>query len=327
MRIRKEDAEKVSGSSDVFALGPATHLLQQIRSEHLYSTPSNCSLDKYCCPENGPSTSKDSQNDLSTLLDNLKAKTASTDKNFSNIDGELDMLSLNADSIQRQFQTMMDLTSFSQIPDLDHAQPPTARIKKVNFVDNLPEPDNRKREESQDDDNNKLKTEDDKLKTEGDKLKTKEDKLKTEDKLKDQVDSANDKSKQKPTKDLKENTKVLRSSKTSDKSKIKRSKSRKHSVDLKSGTAEKTECKPVNQDEWKSINKALEAERTLNLYLKYTAELLVRRWGEYLTMTTEQIRQCEIDSAREAGMVEEVIEMLEDKDRYVWQLIDELHFW
>ena len=310
MRVRKADAEKseVSGSTDVFALGAASQLLQQIRSEHLYSTPSDCSLDKYCCPEEGPSTSRDEpHSDISNLLDTLKAKTASQDSNFSNVDGELDMLSLNADSIQKQFQNMIDLTSFSQIPDLDVIRPSTARARKVNFIENLSESDDTKKNDSQ---------------TSSDKTTKPE-----ADNKKEQTAPTKDKPEQKPSKDSIENAKILRSSKTSDKSKIKRSKARRTLPESKNKTPEKAECKPVNQDEWKSINKALEAERTLNLYLKYTTELLVRRWGEYLALTSEQIRQFEIENAKETGMIEEVIEMLEDKDRYVWQLIDELHFW
>ena len=85
-------------------------------------------------------------------------------------------------------------------------------------------------------------------------------------------------------------------------------------------------CKSVSNNEWKTVNRCAEVERELNTLIQYTAELLVRRWGEYLMMTTEQISKYEIENAKQHKMIEEVVEMLEDKDRYVWQLIDELRF-
>lgn len=77
---------------------------------------------------------------------------------------------------------------------------------------------------------------------------------------------------------------------------------------------------------WKEINRLAENEREMNILLKHTADLLVRRWGEYVTMTTDDIRKFEIQNAKEVGMIDEVIEMLEDKNRYVWELIDDLNF-
>ena len=312
MRIRVPDSDQseVSGSSDVFALGPATQLLQQIRSEHLYSTPSNSSLDKYCGPEESPSvSSEDSREDVSSILDKLKAKTATQNANCSNADSEFEMLTLNAASIQQQFQHMMDMTAFVQLPDIDSKPSSSSRLKKVNFVDNLPESGSSSKK-----DNTKSDS-----KEECSNKKTDEKKDKREPEKEKSADSS--------SKTSLEKEKTERSSKTSDKSKIKRSKARKIVTDSNKKNSEKTKCKSVNPDDWRTINKALEEERTMNLYLKHTAELLVRRWGEYLSMTSEQIRQFEIDNAKEAGMIEEVIEMLEDKDRYVWQLIDELRFW
>ena len=307
MPANDKDAE-VSGSNDPFALGPASQLLQQIRSEHLYSNASNCSLDKYCSSEEQPSTSHDEpQSDISSLLDKLKAKSESQDKNSSNADGELDMLSLNADSIQRQFQNIIDMTSFAQMPDTEVCSPTSSRVRKVTFVDNLPEP-----ETSDKDDAQISGAEESKVKVNSNKDGTMPVKTKIE-----------QKSKNIPV----EKQKILRSSKTSDKSKIKRSKTRKALTEPEKKKSEGTECKAVNEDDWRAINKALDAERTLNLYLKHTAGLLVRRWGEYLAMTSEQISKFELENAKEAGMIDEVIEMLEDKDRYVWQLIDELRCW
>ena len=311
MRIRVSGNDKeaeVSGSNDVFSLGPATQLLQQIRSEHLYSTPSNCSLDKYCGTEERPSISKDdSQNGITSILDKLKAKTATQNANSSNADGEFDMLTLNAASIQQQFQSMIDLTSFAQLPEIVENAPSTTRVKKVNFVDNLPEG-------SPENDHTSTVT------------SNAESGTKT-DKKKDAAASEKDKTEDNSNNTRFEKEKILRSSKTSDKTKIKRSKARKIVSDTDKKNSEKTQCKSVNSDDWRSINKALDEERILNLYMKHAAGLLVRRWGEYLVMTSEQIRQFEIQNAKEADMIDEVIEMLEDKDRYVWQLIDELRFW
>ncbi|KAH3711110.1 hypothetical protein DPMN_070610 [Dreissena polymorpha] len=85
-------------------------------------------------------------------------------------------------------------------------------------------------------------------------------------------------------------------------------------------------CKKVNKSEWTTARRLMEAEHELNTLLRYTARLLVRRWGEYLTMSRDQMSMFELSSAREADAAQEVLEMLEDKDRYVWQLIDELSF-
>ena len=307
IRVPDNDQTEVSGSSDVFSLGPATQLLQQIRSEHLYSTPSNCSLDKYCGAEERPSISKDdSQEDITSILDKLKAKTATENANCSNADGEFEMLTLNAASIQQQFQHMMDMTAFVQLPEIEN-KPSTSRVKKVNFVDNLPEPGSPKKDSTpaSNAESSSTKTDEKKDTTELEKAKPDDSTSKTS----------------------LEKEKTLRSSKTSDKSKIKRSKARRTLSESSKKNSEKAKCKSVNSDDWKTINKALEEERTMNLYLKHTAGLLVRRWGEYLSMTSEQIQQFEIENAKEAGMIDEVIEMLEDKDRYVWQLIDELRFW
>lgn len=87
-----------------------------------------------------------------------------------------------------------------------------------------------------------------------------------------------------------------------------------------------TICKSVSEDEWKAANRCAEIEREMNALAQFTAELLVRRWGEYLAMTAEKISAFEIENAKQHEMVEEIIDMLEDKGRYVWQLIEELQF-
>lgn len=305
---------EVSSADDVFALGPATQILQQIRSEHLYSTPSSCSLDEYCSYDERPSTSKDeSLSDIAYMLNKLKDKTGSKNLNSNRLsaDGELDMLSLSAASIQKQFQNMIDMTSFTEIQDtflgIEDNIPSTSRQRKVNFVENLSESDS-------------LKKDDNRQPSSVDPSKAKVDKEDTTDLVKDKLGKISDKRSF-------EKEKTLKYSKTSDKSKIKRSKTRRILSEPEKKNSEKTQCKSVNKDDWRTINKVFEAERTLNLYLKHTAELLVRRWGEYLSMTSEQIRQFEIQNAKEAGMIDEVVEMLEDKDRYVWQLIEDLRFW
>lgn len=85
-------------------------------------------------------------------------------------------------------------------------------------------------------------------------------------------------------------------------------------------------CKEVDKAVWRATARFYAAEQELNTLLRFTADLLVRRWGQYLSMTAEQVAKFELENAKEVGLAQEVIEMLEDKDRYVWQLIDELEF-
>ena len=80
----------------------------------------------------------------------------------------------------------------------------------------------------------------------------------------------------------------------------------------------------VDKEAWHSINRYIEAEREMDSLLKYTCSLLVTKWGEYLAMTEKQIHELELKNAKEIGMVEEVVDMLEDTDRYVWEIIEDL---
>lgn len=57
--------------------------------------------------------------------------------------------------------------------------------------------------------------------------------------------------------------------------------------------------------------------------LDYVFDKLLQRWGEYLQLGYEKIQKFELQNARKAAAVE-VFDMLEDKDRYVWQLLGEI---
>ena len=75
---------------------------------------------------------------------------------------------------------------------------------------------------------------------------------------------------------------------------------------------------------WKNYRRAKEEEAQFDTLLKYTMKLLLEKWAEYLAFPSEKIREEEIQNAKDMQLADEVIEMLEDKDRYVWQLIDEI---
>lgn len=58
-------------------------------------------------------------------------------------------------------------------------------------------------------------------------------------------------------------------------------------------------------------------------YIMYTAGILLRQWEKYITSSFEDL--CRQESERLSHhYVQEAMEMLEDKGRYVWQLIEEL---
>lgn len=78
----------------------------------------------------------------------------------------------------------------------------------------------------------------------------------------------------------------------------------------------------VDHNEWMNLRKAVEEEVHEAAVLNHAMELMLQRWAEYLTLTSSDIQLSELERC---NMASEVIEMLEDRDRYVWQLIDELH--
>jgi hypothetical protein len=228
---------------------------------------------------------------------------------------EDDVPSLNADSIQQVFQRMVNMTSLDVINgqtyeeniqktntdsrDLSSTKTKST-IKKVKFVDELPGPSTGNKTQNQD-----LDSESGKVVTVGFKggAGVSRNKNATAD-----SDFLSNKAK-----DCLTELTRFRSKKQGRKRKGKRS-------------TKCDEIKSVSKNEWTTVNRCAEVERELNTLIQYTAELLIRRWGEYLTMTTEQISVYEIENAKQHKMIEDVIDMLEDKDRYVWQLIDDLRF-
>lgn len=72
--------------------------------------------------------------------------------------------------------------------------------------------------------------------------------------------------------------------------------------------------------ECKAVFEKVQEESLLNCALT----LLLKGWENYMSLTFEDVQQLEIDAAREMKYSDEVVEMLEDKDRYVWQIIEEM---
>ena len=75
---------------------------------------------------------------------------------------------------------------------------------------------------------------------------------------------------------------------------------------------------------FRSINsenmKAMKQEQCLNTVCAEVME----RWSEYINMTPAQLHRYECLNARSHLYTEEAVAMVEERDRYVWQLIDEM---
>ena len=301
-------------------LSPARDILHTIHFDHLYSTPGNSQQSTNAenprpIDENKPSCSWDYK---STDEERHKVR-CDCNEHSGNTEVDTDMDSLNADSIQQVFQNMIDMTALTPITDFANsignfsvdpsdlsggssnvksstpASTCDSRINKIKLVKTLPN-------------TQRL----DLLNSKGN-LRASEIEKTAENAPGTQTNSG----------DVKNDNIVKRDRKY---------KSKKHEDNIISKcTKEESDSKTVTptevcEDEWNSKVKCLEAEREMNTLLNYTAELLVLRWREYLSMTMEEIRRFEVMNAKEIGAVEEVVEMLEDKDRYVWQLIEELQF-
>ncbi|CAC5396676.1 unnamed protein product [Mytilus coruscus] len=85
----------------------------------------------------------------------------------------------------------------------------------------------------------------------------------------------------------------------------------------------------IKQKEWKKFNRDFQEEVRYfqeevryNALLQYAMSLLVKRWAEYLSFTPEQMYKFELENGRKSDLTEEVLEMLEDKDRHIWQIIE-----
>ncbi|ESO83102.1 hypothetical protein LOTGIDRAFT_169743 [Lottia gigantea] len=71
--------------------------------------------------------------------------------------------------------------------------------------------------------------------------------------------------------------------------------------------------------------RAVQGKAEKNSLIKYASELLESSWKQYLSTPTEQLNhQNEKPEEQESGPTDDVIEMLEDRSRYVWQIIDEM---
>ncbi|XP_045194508.2 uncharacterized protein LOC123550134 [Mercenaria mercenaria] len=283
--------------TEIASLFPATELLHKIHTDHVY-------------------TSKD----YKELIDNSQELDVSSDDNSHLED---DILSLNADSIQQVFQRMINMTSLDIMTDQskdenqdtkrdsndEQSKTKTSIIRKVKFVDELPGPSGTSLTSTPHADN---KTENrDSVKKSG-RVVTRAYKKGS---YTHRTAASN------VFKDDKLNNESTPSPRTCLRKQANRGREKR-----KTKTEEATICKSVSGNEWRTANRCAEIEREMNTLIQYTAELLVRRWGEYLSMTMEQISSFEIENAKQHKMAEEVVDMLEDKGRYVWQLIEELQF-
>lgn len=75
-------------------------------------------------------------------------------------------------------------------------------------------------------------------------------------------------------------------------------------------------------DKSKSEENDSETEKFFEAKLDYAFRLMLQRWAEYLQLPQEEIGQVDVENAKYFNCTPDVIEMLEDKGRFVWQLID-----
>lgn len=87
--------------------------------------------------------------------------------------------------------------------------------------------------------------------------------------------------------------------------------------DLESVTSKETSV-----DKSKSEENDSETEEFFEAKLDYAFRLMVQRWAEYLQLPQEEISQADVENAKYFNCTPDVIEMLEDRGRFVWQLID-----
>ncbi|KAK3589304.1 hypothetical protein CHS0354_026958 [Potamilus streckersoni] len=79
----------------------------------------------------------------------------------------------------------------------------------------------------------------------------------------------------------------------------------------------------LNHEQFSTVYKAFEEEREFNTYIRFIAPMLQKRWLEYLNLIPDQLYQFELENARNLGSAPEVIEMLEDRDRYACAMSSE----
>ncbi|OWF54537.1 hypothetical protein KP79_PYT13415 [Mizuhopecten yessoensis] len=84
-------------------------------------------------------------------------------------------------------------------------------------------------------------------------------------------------------------------------------------------------CAPrvIERNMWSRVQRDIEDGLREDAMLRYIFDKLLQRWAEYLQLNPDKLLEFEQENAGEETAVE-VIEMLEDKGRYVWQLLDEI---
>lgn len=102
-----------------------------------------------------------------------------------------------------------------------------------------------------------------------------------------------------------------------DKKTIKSLKNSDETRDVESVTSKETFV-----DKSKSEENDSETEKFFEAKLDYAIRLMLQRWAEYLQLPQEEISQVDVENAKYFNCTSDVIEMLEDKGRFVWQLID-----
>ena len=93
---------------------------------------------------------------------------------------------------------------------------------------------------------------------------------------------------------------------------------------LPARAAESIHSSSVSNEEWRRVKRDIEAGIRRDALIHHTLSLLLKRWAEYLELPHEQLYEQELENAR-ASSCQEVVELMEDRDRYVWQLVEDLH--
>ncbi|KAL4234065.1 hypothetical protein ACF0H5_005719 [Mactra antiquata] len=318
--------------TEIKSLFPASELLSKINFDHVYSSGGVSQLRLQYKPKTSksvPSANKNGtrcdQNFENGKLNQSLSDTKADDYDVDNSDDSLtdeSNMSLNADAIQEVFQRMIDLTSLDTITDQplprtagnDDEKQKTTPLKKVMFVDELPgfsksTPAKVNVSSASTDKESEVLSQSTSFKSSPSNSSTtkKPDNMTTSKPVNvaGKKTSNQMKPKNKTSKIVKKTNKIVNSMQ-----------SIKHEFS-------KNQCSANDQT---LVAKYAELEHEMNSLYRNLTEVLIRRWGEYLSMTTDKIRTFEIENAKQQKMVEDVVEMLENKDLYVWQLIEDLQF-
>lgn len=90
----------------------------------------------------------------------------------------------------------------------------------------------------------------------------------------------------------------------------------------KTRDVESVTSKETSVDKSKSEENDSETEEFFEAKLDYAFRLMLQRWAEYLQLPQEEISQADVENAKYFNCTPDVIEMLEDRGRFVWQLIE-----